>query len=367
VLIKILSLCRSALKKTGLLPVIKRMIYRPSNAGASRSSQFGLAYRLKLLVEQANFASVEQVHDLPPIHEYWGDKFLTPLFHLFGFAAIDDFFVHEIAAAIKSNAAPANAILSIGSGNCDFEVSLASRLIAAGCTNFRIECMDVNAEMLRRGQALARSKGVADFIAPLRTDFNAWRPDGPRYVAVIANQSLHHVVNLEGLFDAIKTSLLPGGVFVISDMIGRNGHMRWPEALAIVNEYWQQLPPKYRYNQLLGTTDETYVNFDCSKAGFEGIRAQDILPLLIQRFHFKTFIPFGNVIDVFIDRGVGPNFDPRNDWDRNFIDQVHAADVEAMLAGRIKPTHLVASMTVEPQAATRHPDGLNPQACVRIP
>ena len=46
------------------------------------------------------------------------------------------------------------------------------------------------------------------------------------YDAVIANQSLHHVTNLEGLFDAIRHSLHPTGVFVTSDMIGRNGHDR---------------------------------------------------------------------------------------------------------------------------------------------
>ena len=42
---------------------------------------------------------------------------------------------------------------------------------------------------------------------------------------------------------------------------------------------------------------------------FEGIRAQDILPLLVERFTFDEFIGFGNVIDPFVDRSFGPNFD----------------------------------------------------------
>ncbi len=32
----------------------------------------------------------------------------------------------------------------------------------------------------------------------------------------------------------------PHGRFIVSDMIGRNGHMRWPEALAIVQEFWSR-------------------------------------------------------------------------------------------------------------------------------
>jgi hypothetical protein len=51
---------------------------------------------------------------------------------------------------------------------------------------------------------------------------------------------------------------------------------------------------------------------------FEGIRSQDILPLLLEYFHFEVFIPYGNVIDPFIDRTFGPNFDSSREWDRDF-------------------------------------------------
>ncbi len=67
-------------------------------------------------------------------------------------------------------------------------------------------------------------------------------------------------------------------MFVTNDMIGRNGHQRWPEALEIVNQYWHELPEAYRYNKLLSRYEPEYMNWDCSTEGFEGIRAQDILP-----------------------------------------------------------------------------------------
>jgi len=366
VLVRSLSLARSILKRTGLLPVVKRILYRPRDDGARRQPTSGLRYRLKLLIEQGIYASVEQVHDVPAIEHYCSERYLDPLLASFGYRTDDDFFVDEIVEAMKRCAGP-HRILSVGSGNCDTEIRFAERLRAAGQRDFAIECMDINAEMLRRGSLQAKSQGVGEFIVPLRGDFNSWRSPGRVYTAIIAYQSLHHVVNLEGLFDSIRDALLPEGIFLTSDMIGRNGHMRWPEAHEIVNEFWRRLPASYRHNHLLGAATEEYVNYDCSKAGFEGIRAQDILPLLVERFSFKVFIPFRNVLDAFIDRGIGPNFDPAREWDRKFIDEVHAADVAAIESGRIKPTHLLASMTVQPLFAPRYPGKLSPQFCVRKP
>ena len=58
-----------------------------------------------------------------------------------------------------------------------------------------------------------------------------------------------------------------------------------------------KLPASYRFNQQLQRYEEIYLNYDCSVDGFEGIRSQDILPLLLQNFHFDVFVAFANVID----------------------------------------------------------------------
>ena len=55
-------------------------------------------------------------------------------------------------------------------------------------------------------------------------------PQG-QYQIVMANQALHHFVELEMLFDKVFQVLAVDGFFLTDDMIGRNGHMRWPEAL----------------------------------------------------------------------------------------------------------------------------------------
>ena len=207
---------------------------------------------------------------------------------------------------------------------------------------------------------------VEDHINPVCVDFNHWQP-AKKYHLVLANQCLHHVLELEALFKTIKQCLSTSGYFLTSDVIGRNGHQRWPEALPLVQEFWQELPPQYRFNQLLKRHEEQYINHDCSTHGFEGIRAQDILPLLIKNFYFDLFIPFSNITLVFIDRPFGHNFSTEREWDLDFIDRVHARDEEAILSGEIKPTQMLAAMCLTPRETQLVNPLLTPEFCVRTP
>lgn len=116
-------------------------------------------------------------------------------------------------------------------------------------------------------------------------------------------------------------------------------------------------------------SEKKYINHDCSREGFEGIRSQDILPLLNSRFSFELFIPFSNVVNVFIDRPFGWNFDANAAWDLDFIDRVHAADKKAMLSGDIKPTQMLAALRTNqfsdaPKSWDRR---MTPERCIRLP
>lgn len=195
--------------------------------------------------------------------------------------------------------------------------------------------------MLERGKQIAKESGVLGNMIFVEADFNTWEPHN-LYHGVMANQSLHHVTRLEHLFDQVKKTLHKDGSFVISDMIGRNGHQRWPEALVIVQKYWKRLPDKKKFNVLLNRLEKNYDNWDCSKEGFEGIRAQDILPLLVQRFECEKFIGFGNVIDIFVDRCFGHNYSIESQEDKNIIDEVHAEDESGFASGSLTPTHMIA-------------------------
>jgi SAM-dependent methyltransferase len=339
---------------------------KPSQEAPPAEEPDVIDYADRLESEKAFHKEYLNISDLPEIFAYWSNKYLVPMFAPFGFTSPNGFFVEQIREYAQRHADRSVRIISIGAGNCDVEAAIAGELVEMGVANFKIECLDINQDMLSRGVGLAEDKGLVMHLHPLIGDFNEWTPIGT-YDIVMANQSLHHVLNLEGLFDSVAAALKPGGRFLVSDMIGRNGHQRWPEAMEALAPFWQRLPPEYRYNQLLQRYKEDYINHDCSTVGFEGIRAQNILPLLRERFNFELFIPFANIIMVFIDRPFGHNFDAEAEWDRNFIDELHAADQAAILSGELTPTQMLAVLCTdeaEPRLLKPH---LTPEFCTREP
>lgn len=323
-------------------------------------------YEDKIRQELKQFNSNINIHDLPDIFHYWSNKHLKPMLEEYNITHPDDLFVHHMLDSISLCGIENPIFISIGAGNCDTEVRIAKRLREKGIQKFSIECLELNSKMLRRGYDLAAQEEVINNLSFIEYDINKWRAS-KEYTSIIANQSLHHIHNLEGLFDEIKKSLHKNGAFIVSDMIGRNGHQRWPEALDAVQNFWQELPETYKYNHQLKRLEITYENWDCSIGGFEGVRAQDILPLLISKFHFHLFIGFSNVIDIFVDRSFGHNFDPKSKWDTDFIDKVQMFDEESILNGSLKPTHMMAVMKNIPAETPHYSRGLSPSQCVRDP
>lgn len=360
---RLINMIGGALRRVARpLPAPWRVLLRKMwNAAAGTSTASDYVARIQ--EETSRFAAETVVNDLPPIFHYWSNTYLRPRLEEFGFSYPEDFFARQIERHIAAVDNPVR-IISIGAGNCDSEVTVARLLRERGMHEFSIECLDITAPMLQRGRALVDSEGLSHHFRFTLDDFNQWKPK-ETYNVVMANQSLHHVTELEQLFDAIHAAIGENGVFVTSDMIGRNGHQRWPEALTIVREFWRELPESYRYNLQLRRHEPNFLDWDCSVEGFEGVRAQDILPLLVERFGFDLFYAYANVIDPFIDRGFGPHFDPERAWDRNFIDRVHARDEAEILSGRLKPTHMLAVMRRNRRSTVRTWRHVTPDFCIR--
>jgi SAM-dependent methyltransferase len=319
------------------------------------------SYLARLVAEERAYRDCAVVHDLPDIFHYWTGRYIRPMVEPFGFRSPVEFYAKHIIEGSTG----VQRFASIGCGNGELEIELALDLRSRGYSRVVVDCIDMNATMLERGRAAASDAGLSEQLNFLAADLNEWTP-AREYHGIIANQFLHHVANLEGLFAKIRSCLTPDGCFLISDIIGRNGHRRWPEALEIVQEFWAQLPPSYRYNHELRRYWETFRDWDCSQHGFEGIRSQDILPLLLANFEFRLFVGFANVIDPFVDRSFGYNFDASSEWDRAFIDRVHERDEQELRDGRIKPTHMFAVVGKNSKGVLCR-EGLTPEFCVRVP
>jgi len=347
-----------------MLRALRNWYSRRQDATAPESGDPEYARRLEC--ELANYADDVDVHALPEIFHYWSNAYVRPWFEEVGTTHPEDLFVKYLFEAAKTSNADRPRFVSIGAGNCDAEAEIARHLIDRGLENFSLECLDINPNMLERGRQLAHERDLENHLSYVQADFNDWQPQG-RFDAILANQCLHHVQNLEGLFSTIESALAPKGLFITSDMIGRNGHQRWPEAEKIVRETWSQLDDPYKYNHQFQRLETEFINHDCSIESFEGIRSQDILPLLLNHFSFQVFIAFGNVVDIFIDRGFGHNFDPERDEDCALIDRLHAIDEQGFASGTLKPTHMVAVMrrADNPPEDSYFARGLSPEQAVR--
>ena len=321
-------------------------------------------YAARLAAEARHYRDDIDVHGLPEIFHYWSNRYVRPKLEAFEVSNPEAMFRKYLGEQFERHPNQAKRFVSFGAGNCNLEIELALDLRARGRSDFVIDCVDLNQSMLDRGRASAAERQVIAHLNFVQTDFNQWIPEH-EYDAVIANQALHHVLKLEDLFAQIKSSLKPGGSLILSEVVGRNGHQRWPEALGIVHEFWSKLPPSYRFNRMLERYEEMYLNYDCSADGFEAIRSQDILPLLIHNFHFDVFVAFANVIEPFVDRAFGYNFDAQATWDRSFIDAVHQRDEQEFAAGRLKPTHILAVLGKDSSIPTLCHPPLTPQFCVR--
>jgi protein-S-isoprenylcysteine O-methyltransferase Ste14/SAM-dependent methyltransferase len=331
-------------------------------AAAAEAAAAAAEYEQRMQREQDRFDAEVHVHDLPEIFHYWSNKYLAPLLAQFGLAGFNEFFVKEVARANPDTTQPLR-IVGVGSGDCAVEVDVARQLLAMGYGRLSLVCTDISEGALARGRDSVRDTGLEARVQFLAHDINRGLPPG-EFDAVIANQSLHHVVELEKLFDSVRACLAGGGIFLVSDMIGRNGHQRWPEARVLLDPFWAELPESHKYHALLRRTEHEFQDWDCSKEGFEGIRAQDVLPQLLERFHPSFFLAWGNLVDVFIDRGFGHNFRAKEDWELRFIDRVHQADAEAIATGTIPPTHLLACFQVAPCECVHLP-GMAPSDALR--
>jgi hypothetical protein len=87
---------------------------------------------------------------------------------------------------------------------------------------------------------------------------------------------LHHVINLEHLLRQIAEGLADGGVFHLVEVVGMNRKLIWDENEDLANSLLATVPKSITRNLRLDVPIET--------DGMEGVRKQDILPLLDQRF-----------------------------------------------------------------------------------
>lgn len=162
----------------------------------------------------------------------------------------------------------------------------------------RLDIYDVSPGVIRKVRAgLGRLRRRAQFI---RGDLNFAELPESHYDVIWSSGCLHHIVNLEHLFEQVARALRPGGLFALHDYVGERRRQYGARRLARINALWDEIPARFR----LGSVDQITAPDPTLLSQFCAARSDDILPLAERYFEpvhiarFSALFPLPLYLDL---------------------------------------------------------------------
>ena len=101
-------------------------------------------YGRRIEEERRFFSGCQDLYALPPIYDYWSDKFLRPQLEVFGFSHPEAMFADYFQRSAAASKVPVPRFVSLGSGKCEVEIRIAQVMNKLGMKEFTIECIEMN-------------------------------------------------------------------------------------------------------------------------------------------------------------------------------------------------------------------------------
>jgi SAM-dependent methyltransferase len=228
-------------------------------------------------------------------------------------------------------------ILSLASGAARIEEGFVDGFDPA---RIELTLTDINPDLLARAKVRLAGK------AQVRSEvMNLNRLELPcrQYDIIVCVSALHHVVELERVIGQSAAALVEDGEFwSVGEYVGRNGTRLYDNALAVANEYFSQLPAKYRVNRNPGSkaaTDDRLPNLDCSLTCFEGIRSAEIEPIMARHFAPVEVIKYDCFLWRLFNLAYYDNYNLDDANDRDIVDKAVELEVDFVRRGG-QPTAL---------------------------
>lgn len=214
--------------------------------------------------------------------------------------------------------------LSLGCGYGFLERLLVQKGICQ-----RVDGVDVAQGAVDAATRRAREEGI-DGLQYWVEDLNNVQFPENKYDVVYAHASLHHVFQLEALYEQIRKTLKPNGVFVSYEYTGPS-QMQFPrQHLELADKLIQIIPEKYRFMKRFGTNKVEAPRLRLSDMNqvdpSEGIHAREVVPLMATYFEFKHVRYIGGTLSLLVFNDIAGNFregDPETD---PIIDMIIAFD-----------------------------------------
>ncbi len=209
---------------------------------------------------------------------------------------------------------PVGRILSLGCGGGNLERALVEIGVAQ-----RVDGFDVSPESIRLANQLASEAGLGDRLHYEVVDIDQIELPTGAYDVVIAKMALHHLENLEHIYQQVQACLKPGGVLMINEFVGPS-RFQWTDLqLQLMNEVLQVLPEKARkaapFLRVLRPELEDMITLDPS----ESVRSAEVIPVLEQYFEIIDFKPYGGTLLHILLSHVMPGFDLEDEKDLSIL------------------------------------------------
>ena len=226
-----------------------------------------------------------------------------------------------------------DAALDIGGGHGEKARLLMNRLDIR-----RFDVIDISDFAVAEGQR--RADAAQQNLHFLQRDLNAEALPEREYDLIMASGALHHIQNLEHLFEQIALRLAPDGLFFANDYMGPN-HMQWrPKQLELMNALVAALPEEMNrvshkqdrvMRQIKTVPLEVFAEVDPS----EGVRSEDIMQVMANHLEIDRVMPIGQTIIYETLRGRIHNFDDGDPKDRAILTLMCLMEKELIDAGVI--------------------------------
>lgn len=252
-------------------------------------------------------------------------------------------------------------LLASGDPNCDWPTYVrarhlpdhVNRVLVLGCGSGWLEralakkpgigsivACDFAPAAVQRARKVATDEGLSQITYQVVNLEREALPAGP-YDAIFANDVLHHIMDLEGLYGRAQQNLKLNGKFIFNEYVGPNRFQYSDEQMDLINRYMRLLPDRLRYDPCLKVVLRRKDRVDSAQLEredpTEAVRSEDVLPLARQFFRPVAEYPYGGSILNHLLYEIIVNFDESNTEDAHLLQVLCDAEDRLIRSGHLEP------------------------------